>query len=126
MPKSLWGNLSKLERVRSPKSLLDEQASVLTDATDGVLVGKVENSNFETTNAFRYDLDVVVPTLNHYTYTLLSIQYPLDLYPVQINSRTPIRQVDCQNEEELERGIASILSSAEVRKILSRLISQAS
>ena len=41
--KSMWGDLSDLETVRTPKAILVEQAIFLTKATSNVLVGDVKD-----------------------------------------------------------------------------------
>jgi hypothetical protein len=121
--KNLWGDLKELEIIRSPKSILQEQADYLTKATEGVLMGKVDEDVRRST--FSYDLDVVVPSLNDYAYTLLTILHPLEFYPVQIKAGKPPTDITCPSEEAFERAIGTILSSPEVRKVLSRLVSQA-
>jgi hypothetical protein len=123
--KSLWGDLSDLEIVRTPKEILMEQAQLLTEATDGVLVGNVESQSGSTTRLFIHDFDVTVPTLNNYSYTLLRIRHGVAMYPVRVEASDPSTSKDCPNEEEFISTVGSILSSSAVRFILSRLRSQA-
>jgi hypothetical protein len=124
MAKNLWGDLSQLEAIRSPKAVLLEQAQLLTDATKGVLVGVVGERE-EYGDNFGYDLDVTVPTLNNYSYTVLTIRHSLDLYPVAIAARRPPKDLTCDNEQDFERALEAILGSAEVKDVLARLRSQA-
>src|SRR5271156_1349957 len=105
MSKNLWGSLDDLERVQTPKSLLEQQASILTDVTKGLLVGKVDEN--VTSSTFRYDLDVEVPTLNHYVYTLLTIRHTMELYPLRIMSQSPQREILCENESAFEAALSS-------------------
>jgi hypothetical protein len=125
MPKNLWGDLSALETVRSPKKILLEQAAALTAATKGILVGEVDARD-AVGGFFAYDLDITVPTLNNYVYTVLSVRHPLELYPVTVLTSKPPRTVSCSDEQEFETTLETILGSAEVRNVLSRLRSQAS
>jgi hypothetical protein len=122
--KNLWGDLSALEIVRTPKDILKEQASFLTKATEGVLVGNVDE--MDANGDFRYDLDVQVPSLNDYTYTLLSITHGIDLYPVRVSARAAGLTETCDDEKDFEAVLRKVLSSKEVKLILSRLLSQAS
>jgi len=124
MAKNLWGDLSALEAVRSPKGVLQEQASALTEATKRLLVGVVSERE-EYGGYFGYDLDVKVPTLNNYVYTVLTIRHSVDLYPVEIRAQRPPIQASCDNETDFERALESILGSTEVRNVLARLRSQA-
>ena len=121
--RNLWGDLGALEIVRTPKDILKEQASFLTKATEGVLVGNVDE--MDANGDFRYDLDVQVPSLNDYTYTLLSITHGLDLYPVRVSARADALTETCDDETEFEAVLRTVLSSKQVKLILSRLLSQA-
>jgi hypothetical protein len=121
--KSLWGNLSELETIRTPKEILEEQALALTSGTNGLLVGHVDARQNQPT--FAYDLDVMVPLLNNYVYTILSINHRITLYPVTVTSATSLLpSVQCENEEQYTAAIERILSSKETKYILSRLLSQ--
>jgi hypothetical protein len=126
MSKNLWGDLSALEKIRTPKSILQEQAGYLSQVTEGMLVAKVDDDMAPIGGTFRYDLDIHVPALNDYVYTLLSIRHPLELYPVQLSSNRPPKLINCADEQALQDAIESILSSSDVKKVLSRLLSQAS
>jgi hypothetical protein len=123
--KSLWGDLSDLEIVRTPKEILKEQADALTEATEGVLVGRVGAAS-GTGNSFSLELSVFVPRLNNYTYTILTADHKIDLYPVRVFPSTTQRYVTCENEQTFIKALEEILSSKEVKRILSRLLSQVS
>src|SRR5580704_14983057 len=123
MPENLWGDLSNFEIVRTPKAILKEQADLLTQATSGVLEGAV-NEEESSIKDFRYDLDIRVPTLNRYIYTVLSVHHDLELYPARVRSSSPRVDQECDDEPKFAEVIGFILSSKEIRHILSRLISQ--
>jgi len=122
MPKNLWGDLASLEVVRTPKTVLEEQANLLTKATKGVLVGVVEVASYP--GKFRYDLNVVVPSLNNYVYTILSVSHSLDLFPLRLQAERPATDVQIHRDDEFEDVVEKILSSSAVRSALSRLKSQ--
>jgi hypothetical protein len=130
--KSLWGDLSSLERLRTPKEILVEQANLLSEATQGAIVGVVD-SRVESTlfgrdtvsgQEFVHDLDVRVPSLNNYTYTLLTVAHGIDLYPVEVSSET-YSVGKCATEEAYIELLLKILSSQRTKGILSKLLSQA-
>ena len=120
---NLWGDLSEVERVVTPKEILLEQANVLTQATKGVLVGQVSNNN--KSDGFSYDLEVCVPALNNYTYTILTVQHQIELYPLRIITNGGGRYMNCASEEEFTSALMNVLSSKEVKRVLSSLLSQA-
>ena len=123
--KNLWADLSQLEIVRTPRTVLLEQAQYLTQAAKGILEGRVDDESIDVAAAgFRYDLNVRVPALNNFLVTVLWIEHGLELYPVRLMARRPVRDVSCANEAEFEKAIESILTSPEVKTVLSRLLSQ--
>jgi hypothetical protein len=121
MPKNLWGDLSTLERVRTPKAILEEQASYLGEATRGALVGAVDQMG---TGEFLFSFSVRVPALNNYEYSIFSVRHGIELYPAQIVCAKPLVTSKCKDQEELEKTVEQILSSTDVKLILSRLLSQ--
>jgi hypothetical protein len=120
--KSLWGDLSQVERVRSPRTILLEQAQYLTQATKGALVGSVSDEIYP--GRFRYYLVVEVPALNSYRVTIFSAEHDVDLYPVRIKAERAKIDVACHDETEFENVVGAVLSSPEVKTMLSRLLSQ--
>jgi hypothetical protein len=123
--KSLWADLGQLPIVRAPRTVLLEQAQYLTEATKGALIGKVaDRAAYVVGAGFRYLLVVQVPELNNYSVEILWIDHGIELYPVRLGAGRPNKDVSCANEAELERAIESVLSSSEVKTILSHLLSQ--
>ena len=121
---NLWGDLSDLESVRTPKGILKEQSEYLTEAMGGFLLGRIialQTAGSE----FIYDLDVVVPALNRYVYTVLSIRHTVELYPVELSAEKPPINVTCENEKDFVEAVSSVLSSAQVKAVLSSLHAQA-
>jgi hypothetical protein len=121
--KSLWGDLSDLEIVRTPKEILKEQADALTEATEGVLVGRVDAAAGPG-GSFSNELNVLVPRLNNYTYTILTATHKIDPYPVRVLVNTTQRYATCEDEQNFINVLEAILSSKEVKHVLSRLLSQ--
>ena len=122
--KNLWGNLSNLPIVRSPKAFLQEQADCLTKETGGTLVGDIDASQ-SSRGGFAYDLDIQVPALNNYVYTVLRIAHDVKLYPLTVHSAHLTTSLRCEDEQEFEKAVSSILGSKDVKQILARLLSQA-
>ena len=89
-----------------------------------MLVGNVDQR--EARRGFAFDLDVVVPALNNYVYTVLTIEHGATLYPVKVRVERSSELYNLDDEAEFEAVIESILGSQKVQLILSRLLSQAS
>lgn len=123
MAKSLWGDLSSIAIMRTPKTILEEQAALLSEATGGMLVGTVKELASGGPN-FCYTLMVVVPALNNYTYQILQIVHPLEMYPLNLSAARPQVNQPVKDQEALESAIEKVLTSAELRAVLSALKSQ--
>jgi hypothetical protein len=123
MVKNLWGDLSSLAVVRTPKIILEEQASLLAEATEGVLVGMVVGGP-SSIDSFEYGLLAVVPALNNFRYQILRVYHSLEMYPLNVYSDRPPVNERFETEAEFESAVAKILSSPEVRLVLSKLKSQ--
>lgn len=128
--KNLWGNLEYEQNLRTPYTILQEQADVLTEKTKSRLVGEVFEAyrlSDEFEKELYYSLRIKVPALNYYTYTVLKIRYsPTQLYPVLIIDLTDSESKPhkAENEQEFEEHLQSILSSDRVHHVISVLLSQ--
>ena len=114
-------------KIRTPVLILNTQAEMLSEATEGLIRGSVdveEGPDYaETTVAFR----VYVPTLNNYAVRLFNVrqrvtQYPATLTPEwgEISS-----EVECENDVELEEAVVAYCKGPKVQKIVSGLLAQA-
>jgi hypothetical protein len=126
MGKSLWGDLSSLQVINTPKAILLEQADELTRGTNGVLVGEV-NSTPQKDGGFQHRLDVVVPSLNGYRRTLLTIRHSIELYPVTFlwMEGDHLTSEEFDDEPAFLIELGERLASPEIRTVLTALKSQA-
>lgn len=122
--KDLWGDIGEVPK--NPKKLLKEQADVIGQKTKYVLTGKVVGSS-ETKSGkpiFTSILYIVAKRIDNYSYNLLLIEYPLEMYPVKMFSFPNNKWYKCATEEEFIKNLGEILSSEEVRKTITALVSQ--
>lgn len=121
MVESFWA-IPDVTNIRTPMSILREQATALTEQTKGKLVGVVEVHKGADEELY-VQLDVSVPALNDYRYRLLTYNQPIELYPgsLFIGNEGP-RAVF--NEAAFLTNIKSVLSSDKVKNVLVSLLSQ--
>lgn len=124
--KNLWGDLPLEETIRTPYVILKEQASLLTEMTNGLLVGYVEKKRGASSNNDSYCiLRINVPSINNYSIDVVHIDYPITIYPSYIsNLVTGQNDLMCETEQELNESLKNILSSDEIKKIISGLLSE--
>lgn len=117
---NLWGDLTDLEAFKTPKSILNEQAEILTEETSGLLQGHIESTTAK--DQFLHDFDVIVPSLNHYVHTILRVEHDIELYPLMLYG--PEGKTECPNEVSFKEALRNSLAPKKLRKLLSSLISQ--
>jgi hypothetical protein len=122
--KNLWGELPKIETIRTPYTILKEQASILSEITSGLLIGEVRRV-FGKDHEFMFNIRIKAPALENYTYSVVQVQHPVKLYPVIVKSLVVEDfKRECSSEEEFENALGEILSSQEVKRVISALLAQ--
>ncbi|MBI1814710.1 MAG: hypothetical protein HYR72_07020 [Deltaproteobacteria bacterium] len=119
---SLWGDLSTIERPRTPKSILRQQAELLNAATGGVILAEVVDSS--TSYQLESTLVIVAPALNDYRYTLVSVRHKIDLYPCEVRIPDPYQLIECEDEARFVAALKSVLGAPRTRQIISALLAQ--
>ncbi|MEI6333669.1 MAG: hypothetical protein WCS87_03865 [Methylococcaceae bacterium] len=114
--------------VKPPIAVLKELAQELAKKTQGLLVGKVEQSNLS--NEFSLEFYITAPSLNNYSYEVFSVNHDLDFYPLELTitaTRLPDRSYaveKVENQEKFEEKLKIIFSSPEVKKVINGLLAQ--
>lgn len=121
----LWGELSLGENIRTPITILREQAALLGEKTQHVLQGDIRISHYGVRD-FEAEFFIIVPALDNYAYRLFSIRYPVTMYPLTIIDTAMDLQsrIECPAEEDFVNALRLFLSQAKVKKIISSLIAQ--
>lgn len=132
MIKNLWGTLPEMEMTRTPYTVLLEQATLLRNMTNGLLIGKVKrrsvapNPPFVLQQRGELKLLIVAPALDNYSYVVVTLIYPVaTLYPVTVEyNNKDDKLITCHSEEELMPVLEAILSSERTRRIIANLLMQ--
>lgn len=115
----LWGDIAPAA-VRTPVSILREQASLLGAKTKNTIEGNVESR--VSGSLLNHSFNLVVPALDNYTYELFQISHDVNLYPIHVGFQYV---VDLKNEEDFVRWLARKLSSPETKSVIGNLLAQA-
>ena|SRR2546425_151786 len=129
--KSLWGELPKAEALRAPKVVLQEQADILYESTEGQLRGRIDTST-SPPDKIIHEFFVVAPYVNDYSVNILDVYHGALAYPAKVKNNIAkgpgllgfIPDYECNNVEELEKALALILQSKVVRNVISSLLAQ--
>jgi hypothetical protein len=107
--------------IRTPVSILREQAGLLGPKTHNLIEAKVETEAGEG-DGFMHSFYLVVPALDNYRYRLFKIYHPIGLYPVQVAGQ----DVRLQTEETFNEWLRERLSSEQTKRIVANLLAQVS
>ena len=75
-----WGELG-VDHVKSPVSILREQAALLGKKTNNLIEAQVGTEAFQ--SDFIHSFNIVVPALD-YRYLLFSIRHGANIYPIKV------------------------------------------
>ena len=126
MAENPWTNLAGAAgELKTPKSVLNEQAGLLASSTERKICGRVKTNRGDGGRVF-LELDAYIPTLGGYSVTLVSANHSPHLYPCSVGSswiEQPDR--DAKDAEQLAQYLVAILKTPELQKLVVALYAQA-
>lgn len=118
----LWGDLPKVEKLRTPLVILKEQAELISDKTEGLLVGEISQQQ-QSADAFQYLFKLIAPTLNNYSYSVLSIKHNIGFYPLNIlDMQGGERWLVCSDENDYKEHLRIIFTAEKTQAVVSKLL----
>jgi hypothetical protein len=131
MTESFWV-LPDTAKLRTPVTILKEQATELGNATNGVLSAEVISYSKAYGNATLPDsfpggtrLDIKIPILKDYRVSLLDYRHDITMYPGILHVSFGGGSTGISNEEEFIVALKNALSSDSTKNVLGNLLSQA-
>ncbi len=103
---------------KTPSEFLHESAQQLTEKTDRLLVGNVENDSWG--EYLVYDFIVVAPNLSDYTYRLFKVRHKLNPYPSEFIFNGHVSKAP--DPAAFEKKLREILSSVTTRRAITEMI----
>lgn len=113
-----WGEIVT-DAIRTPVSILREQAALLGPKTQNLIEAKVETEASGGDGFFHY-FYLVVPALDNYRYKLFKIYSPIELFPIQPSGE----DIRLETEEAFSDWLQKKLSSGDTRRIVANLLAQ--
>jgi hypothetical protein len=126
---SFW-ILPDTANLRTPTTILKEQAEALTQQTGGLLKGEVslrpaKSGGGHGLTGSIATLTIAVPAIDSYFVTALSYQHGLESYPGALFLNFENRSVEVADESAFTHALRAALSSTKTQNVLSNLLSQA-
>jgi hypothetical protein len=137
---NLWGTLpDQKDKIRTPRHILREQAQILSDAYNHLIVGEVTSNTLE--EKITDSLYIVAPALNNYRVLIARARHGYTAYPATLEdpfkilrSHTDYRPpaetktrhgfVRCESESDFREALSHILGSETVHSVIQSLYSQ--
>jgi hypothetical protein len=121
MVESFWPTPST-ETKRTPHAVIMEQANALSQQTNGLLVGDVKRT--QQNERFISTLSIKAPALNNYTYTVLSINHAITLYPLLLYFSPTSTNTEVLDETALLADLKKLLASDPIKRVMDGLLTQ--
>lgn len=131
---NLWPDFA-IEPLKSPRTILKEQAGYLMAKTNNVLSAAVETNHYK--ERISHEFYVVAPALNNYRYRLFSVSHEIvGYYPITITSEIVLygehdddteivyNPTKAKNEEEFMSLLSNVFKNPGNVRIISSLLSQ--
>ena len=121
--RDLWpATITATSDLVTPVALLKEQAALLGEKTQNLVVAEVSSRAGGT--IFYHNFNLVAPALEGYRYNLFTLQHNIDLYPVTLMTFGSVLTI--QSQEELIERLREALSDERTTKVIKSLIAQVS
>lgn len=121
-PPELFANIDR----DSPVSVLRMQAAYLRDHTRGLVLGRVHSRTRGAVGDVAHSLDLVVPVIEDYAYTLLTVEHGVDPYPatVLVEDGMDVAFM-AENVGALEEHLRDVFGRERTRRVVATLCAQA-
>ncbi|QDK77821.1 hypothetical protein EXU85_04125 [Spirosoma sp. KCTC 42546] len=132
---NLWPEFT-IDKTKSPKAILKEQAGYLMKKTNNVLSAEVETVQAGNEQIIQH-FYIVAPAINNYRYMLFSVRHKIiGYYPVTVVSGIEIFNeedgdsftlgipMEAKNEEEFIKSLSTVFNDPDNTRIISSLLSQ--
>jgi hypothetical protein len=120
----LWGELPEVKSIRTPKMLLNVQASALQEITSGALTC-ITVAGSDSAGKINIQLRLIAPSLGNYSVALVVIYHEIISYPCTIYSPyIGTSLTTCNDELELQQTLKDILQNAKTRELIANLLTQ--
>ena len=115
----LWPVDIATTELRSPVAILREQATLLADKTEGLIVGNVRTVTLA--EQLQHTFMFVAPALSHCTFDLFNFTHGPSLYPVDASNQEG-KVIRIESEEEFMNFLRDLFSSERTKQIIHSLI----
>ncbi|MDZ7898058.1 MAG: hypothetical protein U5N85_08525 [Arcicella sp.] len=127
---NLWPDFT-IEKVRTPKTVLKEQAALLGERTRNLILGEVVSDKVPLKSGkevISEELYLVVPSLGNYRYRLVELYHePALVYPLfeGLYLSEGMKSNGINDENDLTKYLSSVFTNTKTKTIIQSLLAQA-
>jgi hypothetical protein len=128
---SLWPKTFTTPKLRPPVAILKEQASLLGQATQNIIVATVTSETRAASNTTEHSFRIIAPALGNYRVLLFAASHkPIELYPLKIISEILApegkyyREWEVKDEAALKASLKVMFADTKTTKIIEALLAQ--
>ncbi len=125
----LWPDDIGDSKLKSPVTILREQAELLKTKTQGKVEAEVQTSVISQGDQIHSVFTLLVPSLEGFRYDLLEVRHGVSFYPLDVLPRAGHNlpnYMDLENEDRFVKALKALFGSPEVRRLIHSLIAQGS
>lgn len=137
---SLWPDFSELQKVKSPKEILEEQGGMLPKATNQLVFAVMEASDTFKNDIsvglkydFTYDFNICGKGLPSYRFKLLTVGHNINLYPARIRLESDLRKeagitkqdILVESQTDFINLLKDVFGSSRLKYIVTSIMSMA-
>lgn len=99
MMENLWPNFNEMQKIKTPKEILDEQGKLLPKLTNELVFASIDSSNVfnsdftvGTKYDFTYDFNIRGKYLENYKFKLITVGHNISIYPARVRLEPELRK----------------------------------
>lgn len=128
---NLWPTKIQPIKLRPPVSILKEQASLLGQVTQNIVIAEVRTARGDQRDQAEHDFLIVAPALGNYRVSLFKAMHkPIELYPLRILSEILaaenqyFAEWEVKDEGQLKSKLKEIFAAPKTTQIIQSLLAQ--
>lgn len=112
-------------KIRTPYSIMTEQAQALGRRTENIVMAAVKSGGMVSQTTFVYIFNIYCTSIGHQV-ELFRFTHEIALYPVTIYAHNSTKQYNPSNPDELYEALKEIFSFPSTMQLIASMIAQAS
>ncbi len=127
MDDNLWPSFGEIRDLKTPKSILNEQAKHLEEATYNLLKAEISSSVVKKAerNVLSHKFKIIAPFLANYSFILLRLEQDIVfMYPNTVVSIPTGTSFNIEDETSLNICLKEIFNNQEIIQVIQRLLEQ--